>query len=257
MRRGLIVGYGVVCYLIFFATFLYLIAFVEGAYVPRTVDAGPPAPAGIALAIDLALIALFGLQHSVMARQGFKRWWTRLVPASMERSTFVLAASLALLLLMWQWRPLPATVWRVEDEGGRLALYALSGGGWLLLLLSTYLIDHFELFGLRQVYEHLRGQTAAAPVFKTPGWYRFVRHPIYLGFIVAFFAAPVMTVGRLLFSVAMTGYILIGIHYEERDLVRLFGDRYLSYREQAGMLLPWRRSPVRPAASGGAAAPRA
>jgi len=249
MRRLLTAVYGLACYLVFLATFLYLIAFVEGAPVPRTVDVGPAASTGAALVIDLALIALFGLQHSVMARGGFKRWWTKVVPASVERSTYVLAASLALILLMWQWRPLTATVWRVENPAGRIALYALSGGGWVLLLLSTYLIDHFELFGVRQVYEHARGRAPEAPPFQTPGWYRFVRHPIYLGFIVAFFAAPVMSAGRLLFSVAMTAYILVGIHYEERDLVERFGDAYLGYRAHVGMLLPWRRAAGGPGAS--------
>jgi len=237
--------YGVIAYLIFFATFLYLIGFVEGFLVPTSVDRGIRVSAGVAVAADLMLVALFGLQHSVMARRGFKERWTRIVSPAIERSTFVLAASLALALLMWQWRPIPAAVWTVTSEPARTALYALSAGGWLLLLLSTYLIDHFELFGLRQVYENLRGAKPATPAFKIPGWYKLVRHPIYLGFIVAFFAAPVMTAGRLLFSVAMTAYILVGIHYEERDLVHTFGDRYRRYREHVGMLIPGRRATTR------------
>jgi len=237
--------YGVIAYLIFFATFLYLIGFVEGFLVPTSVDRGIRVSSTVAVAADLMLVALFGLQHSVMARRGFKERWTRIVSHAIERSTFVLAASLALALLMWQWRPIPAAVWTVTSEPARTALYALSAGGWLLLLLSTYLIDHFELFGLRQVYENLRGAKPATPAFKIPGWYKLVRHPIYLGFIVAFFAAPVMTAGRLLFSVAMTAYILVGIHYEERDLVHTFGDRYRRYREHVGMLIPGRRATTR------------
>ena len=243
MSRLLAAAYGVVCYFAFFATFLYLILFVEGVLVPRTVDVGPASTVGVAIAIDLALIALFGLQHSTMARPAFKARWTRIVPRQIERSTYVLATSVVVAFMMWQWRPISAPVWSVEGQTGRLAIYAVSAGGWLLLLLSTYLIDHFELFGLRQVYEHLRGKSAPAPQFVTPGWYRYVRHPIYLGFIIAFFAAPVMSVGRLLFSVAMTAYILIGIHYEERDLMRTFGERYRLYREETGMLLPHAPSP--------------
>ena len=238
MSRVLAAAYGVVCYLIFFATFLYLILFVEGVFVPRTVDVGPASPLSMAIAIDLALIALFGLQHSRMARPAFKARWARIVPRQIERSTYVLATSIVLAFMMWQWRPITAAVWSVEGQTASLTIYAVSAGGWLLLLLSTYLIDHFELFGLRQVYDHLRGKSAPAPQFVTPGWYRYVRHPIYLGFIIAFFAAPTMSVGRLLFSVAMTVYILIGIHYEERDLTRTFGERYRLYREQTGMLLP-------------------
>lgn len=250
MTRVLAAAYGVVCYLVFFATFLYLILFVEGVFVPRTVDVGPASPLGGAIAIDLALIALFGLQHSTMARSSFKARWTRIVPRQIERSTYVLATSAVLAFMMWQWRPITAPVWNVDGETGRLAIYAVSAGGWLLLLLSTYLIDHFELFGLRQVYDHLRGKSAPEAQFVTPGWYRYVRHPIYLGFIIAFFAAPVMSVGRLFFSVAMTAYILIGIHYEERDLMRAFGERYRLYREQTGMLLP------RPPSPGGSVATR-
>jgi len=247
MGRAASAAYGVIAYLIFFATFLYLIGFVEGFLVPTTVDHGiVQSSSGVAMVADLMLIALFGLQHGVMARKGFKERWTRIVSPAIERSTFVLAASLALALLMWQWRAVPAAIWTVTSEPARTALYALSAGGWLLLLLSTYLIDHFELFGLRQVYENLRGAKPVTPAFKIPGWYKFVRHPIYLGFIVAFFAAPVMTIGRLLFSVAMTAYILIGIHYEERDLVDTFGDRYRRYREHVGMLVPGRRAPARP-----------
>lgn len=232
--------YGVLSYLFFLATFVYAIGFVGNLpLLPKTIDSGAVAPLVETLVVDLALLALFAVQHSVMARRGFKRWWTRLVAPSVERSTFVLAASAALALLLWQWRPLAEPVlWTVTDPVARVALQAVFWGGWGVLLISTFLINHFELFGLRQVWANLRGQALPAPQFHTPLFYRHVRHPIYLGFVLAFWATPQMTAGHLLFAAASTGYILIGIWFEERDLIAQFGQRYLVYRQQVGMLLP-------------------
>jgi protein-S-isoprenylcysteine O-methyltransferase Ste14 len=189
-------------------------------------------------AMDTLLLGLFAVQHSVMARPAFKRWWTKLVPSSVERTTYVLLASLALLLLYWQWRPITETLWSVTDPAGSAVLQAVFWTGWGVVLLSIFLINHFELFGLRQVYARLRGEVLPAPVFKTPLFYKKVRHPIYLGFIIAFWATPIMTVGHLLFAAATTGYILIGIYLEERDLIAVFGDQYRRYREQVSMLIP-------------------
>lgn len=232
--------YGLVVYLFFLATFAYAIGFVGNLpFLPKTIDSGAAAPLAEALVVDLALLGLFAVQHSVMARRGFKRWWTRVVPESVERSTFVLAASAVLALLLWQWRPIAEPlVWSVDQAAGRLALQAVFWIGWAVLLISTYLIDHFELFGLRQVWTNLRGGALPTPTFHTPLFYRHVRHPIYLGFVLAFWAAPQMTAGHLLFAAASTGYILVGIWFEERDLVAQFGERYRVYRQQVGMLVP-------------------
>jgi protein-S-isoprenylcysteine O-methyltransferase Ste14 len=191
------------------------------------------------LLVNAALLGVFAVQHSVMARRSFKRWFTRIVPEPVERSSFVLAASLALALLLWQWRPIAAPlVWQISDPLGRLAMHAVFWAGWTVLLVSTFLINHFELFGLRQVWAHLRGTGLPAPDFRTPLFYRHVRHPIYLGFLLAFWATPEMSAGHLLFAIACSGYILVGIWFEERDLIAQFGERYRLYREQAGMLLP-------------------
>jgi protein-S-isoprenylcysteine O-methyltransferase Ste14 len=236
--------YGGTVYLVFLATFLYAIAFVGNLPVPKAIDSGEPGAMGVALVVDTLLLGLFAIQHSVMARPEFKRWWTRLVPSPVERTTYVLLASLALLLLYWQWRPIPEMVWSVTNPAGALALQAVFWTGWGIVLLSTFLINHFELFGLRQVYARLRGETLPPPVFKTPLFYKRVRHPIYLGFLLAFWATPTMTVGHLLFAVATTGYILIGIYLEERDLIALFGDQYRRYREQVSMLIPLPRRKV-------------
>ncbi len=230
--------YGLFCYAIFFCTFLYAIGFVAGLAVPKTIDSAPAAPLGTALLIDAALLAVFALQHSVMARQGFKKAWTKVVPSPVERSTFVLAASAALILLFWKWEPIGGVIWNVRSPSARLLLQGVSLAGWMIVLVSTFLIDHFDLFGLRQVFLHLRGIPYTPPQFTTRGWYGYVRHPIYLGFLVAFWAAPAMTIAHLVFAVATTGYILIAIQLEERDMVRFHGARYQAYREQVSMLVP-------------------
>jgi len=234
--------YGVVAYVFFFATFLYAIGFVEDLVVPTTIDTGLSAPTMQALIINLILMSIFAIQHSVMARQQFKRWWTQFVPASVERTTYVLFATLALALLLWQWRPMPEVVWQVANPQAATAITAVSLIGWLIVLTSTFLINHFELFGLHQVANNLTGRPMPAPRFRMPLYYKFVRHPIYLGFIIAFWAAPTMTLGHLLFAAVTTAYIFVGIQLEERDMVDVFGDQYRSYKKRVSMLLPWRKS---------------
>ncbi len=236
--------YGVAVYGFFLGTFLYAIAFVGNLPVPKTIDSGTAGPLGMALVVDILLLGLFAIQHSVMARPAFKRWWTGLVPAPVERTTYVLFASVALALLCWQWQPILKPVWIVTTPYGVVILQATFWLGWGLVLFSTFLINHFELFGLRQVYARMRGTSLPEATFKTPLLYKRVRHPIYLGFLLAFWSAPVMTAGHLLFAVGTTGYILIGIYLEERDLVAMFGDQYRRYREQVSMLIPLpRRTP--------------
>jgi protein-S-isoprenylcysteine O-methyltransferase Ste14 len=239
MSRFLILGYGSLSYLLFFGVFLYAVAFVGNFPGDlKTIDSGVSSDLWSAIAIDIALLALFAVQHSVMARRGFKAWWTKIVPPAAERSTFVLAAAAALALLFWQWRPILDPVWTVTNHRAVAAIELVFWAGWGLLFVSTFLINHFELFGLQQVLENFRRTRAREPEFKTPGVYRYVRHPIYLGFVLAFWATPTMSVGHLLFAIMTTGYILVGIFFEERDLVAQFGDRYRRYRTEAGMLMP-------------------
>jgi len=234
--------FGVGAYLVFLPTFLYAIGFVSGLGVPKTIDSGPAVPVVEALIIDLLLLSLFAVQHSGMARKPFKRWLTQFVPPAVERSIYVLLASLALILLIWQWRPIPVVVWEITNAHVAMSMTALSLMGWCLVLFSTFLINHFELFGLHQVVTNLAGRVMPAPRFKTPVLYKIVRHPIYLGFIIAFWATPVMTVGHLLFAAVTTAYIFAGIALEERDLIALFGEEYKRYRAQVGMLTPFRRN---------------
>lgn len=240
MSNLLSLCYGIIVYVFFLATFLYAIGFTGNIFVPKTIDNWATAPLIDALVIDLLLLTVFAVQHSVMARTSFKRWWTRIVPEPIERSTYVLAATLALVLLLWQWRPIvEPVVWNIKQGAAVVVLHVVFWLGWAVLLISTFLINHFELFGLSQVFSKALGHTISIPEFKTPFFYKQVRHPIYLGFLLAFWATPYMTVGHLLFAIATTGYILIGIYFEERDLIAQFGDRYRHYREQVGMLIPW------------------
>jgi methanethiol S-methyltransferase len=245
MTRILAFLYGLASYVFFLGTFLYAIGFVTGLPVPKTIDDGPVVPLNEALIVNLLLMSLFAVQHSVMARQAFKRWWTQFVSPAVERSTYVLFATLALALLLWQWRPIPTVLWQATDPAVAMSLVVLSMFGWVIVLTSTFLINHFGLFGLQQVIMNLAGRRAGEAHFKTPVLYKLVRHPIYLGFIIAFWATPTMTVGHLLFAAVTTAYIFVGIWLEERDLVAMFGDEYRRYRQRVGMVFPkFRREPA-------------
>ncbi len=237
MGRTLGLAYGVLAYAIFFVVLLYAVAFVGDLPVPRSIDRGPAGPMLTAFLVDLILLGLFAVQHSVMARPAFKRWWTRMVPQPIERSTYVLASSLVLALLCRLWRPLTAVVWSVGGLGASV-LQSVFWLGWLVVLVSTFLISHFELFGLSQVWANFSRKAATSQAFRTPLLYGFVRHPIYLGFVLAFWATPTMTAGHLLFALATLGYMLVAIQLEEHDLIGTFGDDYLAYRRRVSMLIP-------------------
>lgn len=230
--------YGMVAYIIFFVTFLYAIGFVGNIVVSKSIDSGAVGPIGKALLINVALLGLFALQHSLMARQWFKDFWTKIVPTSVERSTYVLFSSLLLGLLFYKWQPMTGMVWNVENSLGQLVLSGLFWIGWFIVLLSTFLIDHFDLFGLRHVYLNLRGKEYTPLAFKIPGFYKFLRHPLYFGFIIGFWATARMTVGHLVFALTTTAYMLIAIRWEEHDLLREHGEDYKNYRKRTSMILP-------------------
>ncbi len=239
---ALFVVYGLAAYGLSAAVLLYLIGFSGGVFVPKSVDAGASAPLAEALSVNVLLLALFALQHSGMARRAFKRRWTRIVAPELERSTYVLATGLVLALLMWQWRPIPVPIiWQVDHSAAVRVLQTAFWLGWMVALASTFLINHFELFGLQQVFARSTGRELSASTFTTPFLYRYVRHPLYLGILLGLWSVPVMTAGHLLFSLGATGYIFLGIRFEERDLVAQFGERYRRYRAEVGMLLPYRR----------------
>jgi len=238
MGRFIAFLYGVASYALFLVTFLYAVGFVGNFIVPKGIDSGTPGAFGESLLINALLLGVFAIQHSVMARPGFKAWWTKFVPKSVERSTYVLLASLALVLLFWQWRPMVDVVWHVDNEIGRLVLWALFGLGWGIVLLTTFMINHFDLFGLRQVYLNLRRTPYTEVNFQLNFLYKLVRHPLMLGFLIAFWAAPTMTVGHLVFTLATTGYIFIALQFEERDLLRAHGQAYEDYRKRVSMILP-------------------
>jgi protein-S-isoprenylcysteine O-methyltransferase Ste14 len=238
MKRILIFIYGIFAYLIFVGTVLYAIAFFNNSIVPTGIDKGGTSSLLETMVVNLGLIALFGIVHSVMARREFKRWWTRIIPKAAERSTYLVQAGLLLILIMWQWRPLPAVIWSVEGDFARIGVQALHLWGWIMVVLSTFLINHFHFSGLQQVFENLRGKEVSRQKFVTPLFYKVIRHPLLLGLLIAFWVTADMTVGRLLFATTMTIYILIGVHFEERDLVQEFGSDYVAYRKRTPKLLP-------------------
>jgi protein-S-isoprenylcysteine O-methyltransferase Ste14 len=242
MGRTLAFVYRLVSYLVFFGSFLYAIGFVGNIVVPKSIDSGTAGPFVPSLIIDAVLLGLFAIQHSVMARQNFKRWWTRFIPKPIERSTYVLLSSLLLVLLFWQWRPILSVVWNVTNPAGSLVLATLFWAGWLLVLVSTFVINHFDLFGLRQVYLFQKGKQYTDLVFKKHFLHSFVRHPLLLGFMIAFWATPKMTLGHLVFAIGTTAYILIAIQFEERDMANIHGDAYREYKREVSMLIPLPKS---------------
>ena len=241
LKKIAILTYGVVCYVAFLGTFLYAIGFVGDLLVEKSIDSGPEGPLSQALLVNAGLLGVFALQHSIMARRWFKQAWTRVVPEPAERSTYVLFSSVALVLMFWFWQPMGGVIWRIESPGGRAVAYTLFAFGWLLVLVSTFMIDHFDLFGLRQVYLYFVGKEYTKPEFRTPGLYQYVRHPLYVGWFFTMWATPDMTAAHLVFAVLATGYILTAIQFEERDLVHMYGDLYRRYKEQVPMLLPFRK----------------
>lgn len=236
-----IFAYGLVCYALFLVTLLYAIGFVENLVVPKSIDSGATGPIATAVLVNIGLMGLFAVQHSIMARPWFKRWWTQYIPKAAERSTFVLATCIVFGLMFWLWRPIPGTVWDVQSPVLIAALWAISFAGWGLVLYASFLIDHFDLFGLKQVWAHIRGLTYRPPGFRMPMLYRMVRNPLMLGFLIAFWVSPTMSWGGLLFAVVVTGYIIVGVSLEERDIGRHLGEPYQRYRRQTPMLLPWPR----------------
>lgn len=238
MGRVLAFLYGIFCYVITLAMFAYSMGFLVNYFVPKSIDSGAPDGLARSLVINSMLIGLFALQHSVMARKGFKDLWTRVIPEPIERSTYVLLASLAIILLMWQWRPMPQVIWNIGSETGRVLILTLYLAGWAVLFYSSFLLDHFDFVGMRQVYLHLRRRERSEVPFRTPGLYRFLRHPIMLGALILFWATPTMTVGHMFFAALITVYVLVGIRFEERDLVRVYGRAYEEYRRRVPMLLP-------------------
>lgn len=238
MKRVFFFLYGIVCYSAFFVSFLYAIGFVDNLFVPKTVDVGLQGGTGSPWLVDILLLSLFALQHSIMARQGFKRWWTQIIPKPIERSTYVLFSSIVFVSLFWFWRPIGEIAWSVQSPSAAAFLTGVSLFGWCFVLIGSFLINHFNLFGLQQVYLALRERSLPAPHFVKPLFYKIVRHPLMLGFIIAFWATPVMTIGHLLFTMASTGYILVGIQLEERDLVRLHGEEYRRYQREVSQIVP-------------------
>jgi len=238
MGRYLVFLFGAASYVFFFLTFLYAIGFVGNLAVPKTIDSGEPGPVVTAIIINSVLLLIFALQHSVMARLKFKRWWTTIVPSAIERSIYVFLTSAALILMFWQWRPMPSVIWDVQNPVGAYVLLAIFFLGWGIVLVGTFLISHFELFGLAQVFRYLQGKEFTWAAFRTPFLYGFVRHPIMLGFIIAFWATPRMTFGHLLFAFATTVYILIALHFEEKDLVEIHGEEYEAYKTRVSMIVP-------------------
>jgi len=242
MKKTWFLLYGVIAYVIFFGTFLYAIGFVGNLFVPKSIDGTPTVSVSYAILVNASLLLLFALQHSIMARPAFKRWWTKFVPQPLERSSFVLLASLCLMLMMWQWQPIGGVVWSVQDE---FAKSILLGGyllGWGIVLISTFAINHFDLFGLRQTWLYFTGKKYSQLPFRIPLFYRVVRHPLYFGFLVAFWSTPVMTAAHLLFALLTTGYILTAITFEEKDLVTQYGNDYVSYKKTASRIIPFLKS---------------
>lgn len=245
MKRVFFMLYGAIVYVIFLGTFLYAIGFVGNLFVPKSIDGVPTTPVAQAVLVDALLLLVFALQHSIMARPAFKRWWTQFVPEPLERSTFVLLASLCLMLMMWQWQPIGGVVWSIESPFFQNVLLGTFLMGWALVLISTFLINHFDLFGLRQTWLYFTGRKYTSLPFRVPLFYRFVRHPLYLGFLIAFWSTPVMTIAHFLFAILTTGYILTAIVFEEKDLVEHFGESYVAYRKRAPKIIPFLKRAVK------------